>query len=230
MKDARQTGTTFSRVEAALKSLRAGHGVLVTDDEDRENEADLIFAAETLTCEQMAMLIRDCSGIVCLCLTDEQLEQLALPMMVDQSASAHGTVFTVSIDAADGGTGVLAEDRVRTVRVAIAGDARPGDLARPGHVFPLRAHPARVLGRRGHTEATVDLVRLPGLGPAGVLCGTSALAFMSSHAHSQRSCNGSCCEPKSSCYPGPTWWRALEQGAEPLVSRPCERGWRPPHH
>jgi 3,4-dihydroxy 2-butanone 4-phosphate synthase len=171
MKDVPQTGSARSRVEAALEALRSGKGVLVTDDEDRENEADLIFGAETLSCEQMAMLIRECSGIVCLCLSDEQIQRLALPMMVVDNTSAHGTAFTVSIDAARGaGTGVSAADRVRTVEVAIAVDSHPADLARPGHVFPLRAHPAGVLGRRGHTEATVDLVRLAGWRPAGVLC------------------------------------------------------------
>ena len=171
MKDVRQTGSPRSRVEAALEALRGGNGVLVADDEDRENEADLVFAVETLTCAQMAMLIRECSGIVCLCLTDEQIRRLALPMMVADNTSAHHTAFTVSVDAASGGgTGVSAADRVRTVQVAVAADSRPEDLARPGHVFPLRAHPAGVLGRRGHTEATVDLVRLAGRKPAGVLC------------------------------------------------------------
>jgi len=171
MKDVRPTSLGRSRVEFALEALRGGNGVLVTDDEDRENEADLIFGAETLTCEQMAMLIRECSGIVCLCLTDEQIRRLALPMMVVDNTSTHGTAFTVSIDAAQGGgTGVSAADRVRTVQVAISADSGPADLARPGHVFPLRAHPAGVLGRRGHTEATVDLARLAGWRPAGVLC------------------------------------------------------------
>lgn len=171
MKEVRLTGAIRSRVEAALRALRGGKGVLVADDEDRENEADLVFGAETLSCEQMAMMIRDCSGIVCLCLTDERIRRLDLPMMVADNTSAHRTAFTVSIDAAQGGgTGVSAADRVRTVQVAIATDSRPADLARPGHIFPLRAHPSGVLGRRGHTEATVDLVSLAGWRPAGVLC------------------------------------------------------------
>jgi 3,4-dihydroxy 2-butanone 4-phosphate synthase len=160
-----------ARVEAALESLRGGNGVLVTDDAEREDEADLIFAAESLSQAQMAMLIRDCSGIVCLCLTDDHVRRLALTMMVDDNTSPHGTGFTVSIDAASGcSTGVSAADRVRTVRAAIAEDARPEHFTRPGHVFPLRAHPGGVLARRGHTEATVDLARLAGLRPAGVLC------------------------------------------------------------
>jgi len=143
----------------------------VTDDEDRENEGDLIFAAETLTNEQMAMLIRECSGIVCLCLTDEKIKQLGLPMMVEENKSQYETAFTVTIEAAKGvTTGVSAADRVTTVKAAIAKDAKPGDLASPGHVFPLRARPGGVLERGGHTEATVDLNRLAGLEPCGVLC------------------------------------------------------------
>lgn len=159
------------RVEAALAALREGRGVLLVDDEDRENEGDLVFGAESLTTEQMAMLIRECSGIVCLCLPDETLKQLALPLMVDTNTSHHGTAFTVSIDARRGiTTGVSAADRVATVRAAVATDARPDDLVRPGHIFPLRAQPGGVLTRRGHTEGVIDLMRLAGLAPAGVLC------------------------------------------------------------
>ena len=164
-------GSTVERVEKALAALRAGQGILVTDDEDRENEGDLIFSAEHLTVEQMALLIRECSGIVCLCLTDERVRALDLPMMVETNTSSFGTAFTVSIEAARGvTTGVSAADRVATIRAAIADDARPEDLRRPGHVFPLRARPGGVLERRGHTEATVDLMRLAGLKPFGVLC------------------------------------------------------------
>ncbi|MGE4557358.1 MAG: 3,4-dihydroxy-2-butanone-4-phosphate synthase [Desulfovibrionaceae bacterium] len=159
------------RIERALDVLRNGRGVLVRDDEDRENEADLIFPAETLTHEQMAMLIRECSGIVCLCLTDEQADALDLPPMVERNTSQFGTAFTVTIEAARGvTTGVSAADRVSTVRAAVADGAKPSDLSRPGHVFPLRARPGGVLERRGHTEAVVDLMRLAGLKPAGVLC------------------------------------------------------------
>ena len=164
-------GTPHTRVERALTALRGGGGILLVDDEDRENEGDLVFAAESLTTEQMALLIRECSGIVCLCLTDETLRQLDLPMMVESNTSRHGTAFTVSIDACHGvGTGVSAVDRVTTVRAAIAADARPEDLVRPGHVFPLRAHPGGVLSRRGHTEGAIELMRMAGLNPAGVLC------------------------------------------------------------
>ena len=164
-------GDPIARVEAALAALRAGQGVLVADDEDRENEGDLIFAAETMTNEQMAMMIRECSGIVCLCLTDERVSQLELPMMVEANSSHYQTAFTVTIEAAQGvTTGVSAADRITTIRAAIADGARPSDLHRPGHVFPLRARTGGVLTRRGHTEATVDLMQLAGLKPYGVLC------------------------------------------------------------
>ncbi|MCX8957920.1 3,4-dihydroxy-2-butanone-4-phosphate synthase [Erwinia psidii] len=164
-------GTPEQRVERAVAALRDGRGVMVLDDEDRENEGDMIFAAETITVEQMALTIRHGSGIVCLCLTEERRQQLELPMMVDNNTSAYGTGFTVTIEAAEGvTTGVSAKDRVTTIRAAIADNARPGDLNRPGHVFPLRAHDGGVLSRCGHTEATVDLVTLAGFKPAGVLC------------------------------------------------------------
>lgn len=166
-----QFGSPEQRVEAALAALRAGLGVLVVDDEDRENEGDLIFAAESMTTAQMALMIRACSGIVCLCLTTERTRQLALPMMVETNSSQFQTAFTVTIEAAQGvTTGVSAQDRLTTIRAAIADQAQPQDLHRPGHVFPLRARDGGVLTRRGHTEATVDLMRLAGLKPYGVLC------------------------------------------------------------
>lgn len=164
-------GNPRTRVERALESLRQGGGVLVVDDEDRENEGDLIYPAGSVTPEQMALLIRECSGIVCLCLTDERADRLDLPPMVAHNTSRNKTAFTVTIEAAEGvSTGVSAADRVRTVRAAVAEDARPEHLHRPGHVFPLRARPGGVLERPGHTEATVDLMRLAGHAPAGVLC------------------------------------------------------------
>ena len=135
------------------------------------NEGDLIFPAETLTPDQMAMLIRECSGIVCLCLTGDKARSLDLPQMVSENTSQNKTAFTVSIEAARGvTTGVSAADRVATVKAAVADLAVPEDLHRPGHVFPLCARPGGVLERRGHTEATVDLMRLAGLKPCGVLC------------------------------------------------------------
>jgi 3,4-dihydroxy 2-butanone 4-phosphate synthase len=164
-------GSAQSRVEIALHALRQGSGVLVSDDEQRENEADVVFAAESLTESQMALMIRQCSGIVCLCLTPEKVRDLGLPAMAEHNSSRHQTAFTVAIDAAVGvTTGVSAADRLRTVRAAIADDARPEDLCRPGHMFPLEARPGGVLERGGHTEATVDLMRLAGLKPYGVLC------------------------------------------------------------
>jgi 3,4-dihydroxy 2-butanone 4-phosphate synthase len=158
------------RIEAALTALRAGIPVVLLDDDDRENEADLIAAAETLTRDVMARLIRDCSGIVCLCLDDATVQQLDLPPMAARNECRHGTAFTVSVDARHGiTTGVSAADRLVTVRAAIAEGAKPADLIRPGHMFPLRAHPGGVLTRRGHTEGAVELAQLAGLKPAAVL-------------------------------------------------------------
>ncbi|RLM04928.1 3,4-dihydroxy-2-butanone-4-phosphate synthase [Gibbsiella quercinecans] len=164
-------GTPTERVERALDALRNGRGVMVLDDENRENEGDMIFAAETMTVEQMALTIRHGSGIVCLCITEERRQQLELPMMVANNSSHFQTAFTVTIEAAQGvTTGVSAADRLTTIRAAIADNAAPSDLNRPGHVFPLRAQPGGVLNRRGHTEATIELVSMAGFKPAGVLC------------------------------------------------------------
>ena len=164
-------GSPKKRVENALAALKDGRGVIVTDDEDRENEGDMIFSSDHLTPSQMALLIRECSGIVCLCLTDEKIEQLDLPMMVDENRSQYQTAFTVSIEAAEGvTTGVSAADRVQTIKAASACNAAPSDINSPGHIFPLKACKDGVLERRGHTEATVDLMRLAELNPCGVLC------------------------------------------------------------
>ena len=164
-------GTSEERVEIALNAIKEGNGVLVTDNEDRENEGDMIFSAENLTEKQMALLIREGSGIVCLCLTPEKCDELELPMMVENNTSTYGTGFTISIEAAEGvTTGVSAADRVTTVKAAANPDAKPEDLSHPGHVFPLRAKAGGVLERDGHTEATIDLMNLAGLHPAGVLC------------------------------------------------------------
>lgn len=164
-------GTPVERVERAIDALRNGRGVMVLDDENRENEGDMIFAAETMTVEQMALTIRHGSGIVCLCLTEERRQQLELPMMVENNSSQFQTAFTVTIEAAEGvTTGVSAADRITTIRAATADNAKPSDLNRPGHVFPLRAQNGGVLSRRGHTEATIDLVSLAGFKPMGVLC------------------------------------------------------------
>lgn len=164
-------GNPITRVENALIALKEGRGVLLLDDEDRENEGDIIYSVEHLTNEQMALMIRECSGIVCLCLTDAQADKLELPPMVVNNNSANQTAFTVSIEAKQGvTTGVSAADRVTTIKTAANPNAKPDDLARPGHVFPLRARPGGVMTRRGHTEGTIDLMQMAGLQPAGVLC------------------------------------------------------------
>ena len=159
------------RIQRALNDIRQGRPVILVDDFDRENEADLIAAAETISVPTMALFIREGSGIVCLCLTDETLEQLELPQMVSNNESCFQTAFTVTIDAREGvSTGVSAQDRVTTIRAAASSNANPRDLVRPGHVFPLRAAPGGVLARQGHTEGSVDLVVMAGMKPAAVLC------------------------------------------------------------
>lgn len=164
-------GDARQRVERAEAALRQGRGVLLVDDEERENEGDLIFSAERMGVADMALMIRRCSGIVCLCITQERAAQLALPQMVAENTSRYGTAFTVSVEAAEGvTTGVSAADRIRTIRAAIAADALPGDLNRPGHVFPLVARPGGVRERAGHTEGSIELVRRAGLQPCAVLC------------------------------------------------------------
>lgn len=162
---------SYTRVKRAIADLRAGRGVMVVDDENRENEGDLILSTDFLTVEQMALMIRACSGIVCVCLRDEDCKRLQLPLMVENNTNTQGTAFCVSIEAAQGcTTGVSAKDRVTTIKAAANPNGKPEDLLRPGHVYPLRARANGVLERRGHTEATVDLMRIAGLNPAGVLC------------------------------------------------------------
>ncbi len=151
--------------------MRDGHPVILVDNFDRENEADLIVAADRISEKVMALLIRECSGIVCLCLTEDKLRHLELPQMVTNNESCYQTAFAVTIDARYGiSTGVSAADRVSTIRAAIAEDAVPEDLVRPGHVFPLRAAAGGVLARQGHTEGAVELAKLAGLAPAAILC------------------------------------------------------------
>ena len=164
-------GTSMQRVERGLTALKDGQGVIVTDDENRENEGDLIFSAQSITPPQMALLIRECSGIVCLCMPEEHIARLGLPMMVENNTSRFQPAFTVSIEAQKGvTTGVSAADRVTTIRAATADDAGPHSLNTPGHIFPLKACRGGVLERPGHTEASVDLMRLAGLKPFGVIC------------------------------------------------------------
>ena len=159
------------RWRAAAQAMREGRPVLLTDDGDREDEADLIVAAESLSVAAMATMIRDGSGIVCLCLTPEHAERLGLVPMVRDNKSRYGTAFTVSIEAREGvGSGVSAADRVTTIRAATAAGCGAADIVSPGHVFPLVAHPGGVLARRGHTEGALVLCALAGLQPAAVLC------------------------------------------------------------
>ena len=161
------------RVEKAIAYVRAGKLVILTDDEDRENEGDLCMAAEKATPAAVNFMARYGRGLVCLSLTEEKVRSLRLPLMVDEASntSGYGTAFTVSIEAREGvTTGISAKDRAHTIRTAVRDDARPEDLARPGHVFPLRARKGGVLVRAGQTEGSVDLARLAGLKPAGVIC------------------------------------------------------------
>ncbi|HEY3412429.1 MAG TPA: bifunctional 3,4-dihydroxy-2-butanone-4-phosphate synthase/GTP cyclohydrolase II [Armatimonadota bacterium] len=161
----------FSKIEEALEDLRAGHMVIVTDDEDRENEGDFVMAAEKVTPEHVNFMITHGRGTLCVPLTAARLEQLSLPLMVQRNTAALGTAFTVTVDASHGTTtGISAFDRARTIQTLVDPAAKPSDLARPGHVFPLQAAEGGVLRRAGHTEASVDLARLAGLQPAGVVC------------------------------------------------------------
>ena len=161
----------FDPVEAAIEAIAAGHLVVVTDDEDRENEGDLIMAAARATPQAVGQMIRYGSGIVCVPLVEGQLRRLGLGPMVAQNRESHRTDFAVSVDAAAGvTTGISAADRTAAIRILADPQARPDQLVQPGHVFPLRARPGGVLERAGHTEAAVDLAVLAGLPAAGVLC------------------------------------------------------------
>jgi len=163
----------FARIEDAIAAMRAGEMVIVVDDEDRENEGDLTVAAEKVTPELINFMAKFGRGLICLALTEEKLEELDLPLMVESrdNDSPFGTGFTVSVDARHGiSTGISAADRAHTILVSIRDGARPQDLVRPGHVFPLRAQKGGVLVRTGQTEGSVDLARLAGLKPAAVIC------------------------------------------------------------
>jgi 3,4-dihydroxy 2-butanone 4-phosphate synthase/GTP cyclohydrolase II len=161
----------FVTIEEAIEEIRAGRFVVVVDDEDRENEGDLTIAAEFATPEAVNFMATHGRGLICLCLTGERCRELGLRQMTDQNETPYGTAFTVSIEARDGiSTGISAHDRARTIQVAIDPESAPRDLVSPGHVFPLQARPGGVLQRAGQTEAAVDLARLAGLTPAGVVC------------------------------------------------------------
>jgi 3,4-dihydroxy 2-butanone 4-phosphate synthase/GTP cyclohydrolase II len=163
--------TRFATVEEAIEEIREGRMVVVVDDEDRENEGDLTIAAQFATPDAINFMATHARGLICLCLTEERADELALRPMTDHNETPLGTAFTVSVEAREGvTTGISAADRSRTIQVAIHPDSTPHDLVQPGHVFPLRAKPGGVLERIGQTEAAVDLARLAGLNPSGVIC------------------------------------------------------------
>ena len=164
---------SFHTIEEALRALRSGRPIIVVDDEDRENEGDLIIAAEFATPEAINFMAREARGLICIAMTGETLDRLGIPMMVPagENSSAFGSPFTVSVEAREGvTTGISVYDRAKTIQTLIDPASTSADIAMPGHMFPLRAHEDGVLGRRGHTEAGVDLARLAGLFPAAVLC------------------------------------------------------------
>ncbi len=161
----------FNRIDEAIEDFREGKILIVVDDEDRENEGDFIMAATKVTPEKINFMATKGRGLICVAMTEERLDELELHPMVQRITALHGTKFTVSVDAVKNTTtGISAHDRAQTIRVLIDPYAKPSDLARPGHVFPIKAEKGGVLSRAGHTEAVVDLARLAGLYPAGVLC------------------------------------------------------------
>lgn len=167
----RQDSNVVEHVQRCLNDIANGKMVILVDDEDRENEGDLVMAAELVTPDAINFMATHGRGLICLALAPEKCDALDLPLMVRQNQSGFGTAFTVSIEAAQGvTTGISAADRAHTVRTAVRPGARPSDLARPGHIFPLRAKPGGVLVRTGQTEGSVDMARLAGLEPAGVIC------------------------------------------------------------
>jgi 3,4-dihydroxy 2-butanone 4-phosphate synthase/GTP cyclohydrolase II len=167
----RREQTVISPTSEIIAEMRAGNIVVLVDDEDRENEGDLVLAAEHVTPEAVNFMAKHARGLVCLTLTEQRCRQLALPLMVRDNRAQMGTNFTLSIEAAEGvTTGISAHDRARTVRAAVAKDAKPSDIVQPGHIFPVMAQPGGVLVRAGHTEAGCDLAELAGLTPAAVIC------------------------------------------------------------
>ena len=161
---------SFNTTEEIIEDIRNGRMVILMDDEDRENEGDLVMAASHVRPEDINFMASHGRGLICVTLTRDRCEQLALPLMVQSNTSLHSTNFTLSIEAAQGvTTGISAQDRARTVLAAVAPDAQPSDIVQPGHIFPLMAQPGGVLTRAGHTEAGCDLARLAGLEPASVI-------------------------------------------------------------
>src|SRR5919204_2276932 len=171
MTNPRRRSTPFATIDEAARDLREGRMVIVVDDEDRENEGDITVAAEHCTPEQVAFMRKHCSGVICVALSPERIARLDLPPMVQRNEARLGTAFTVSVDAREGvTTGISAADRARTIRVLADPTTAPQDLVKPGHIFPLQAREGGVLVRAGQTEAAVDLCRLAGLAPVGVIC------------------------------------------------------------
>ena len=165
------TARPFHRIEEAIRDIKRGKFVIMVDDEDRENEGDLVMAAQYVTPQAINFMAQHARGLICLALAPQRAEELHLPQQAAENTATFGTAFTVSIDAKQGiTTGISAADRARTIQVAIDPMTKPADLARPGHIFPLRAQPGGVLKRAGQTEGSVDLARLAGLKPAGVIC------------------------------------------------------------
>ncbi|HPD17077.1 MAG TPA: bifunctional 3,4-dihydroxy-2-butanone-4-phosphate synthase/GTP cyclohydrolase II [Planctomycetota bacterium] len=161
----------LSSIEEAVRELQAGRMIILVDDESRENEGDLVLAADKVTPEAIAFMAKHGSGLICLALTAEKVDELQLPLQPQRGPSRYGTAFTVSIEAREGiSTGISAHDRATTIRTAVAPHCKPSDLCTPGHVFPLRAREGGVLARAGQTEGSVDLCRIAGLTPAGVIC------------------------------------------------------------
>jgi 3,4-dihydroxy 2-butanone 4-phosphate synthase / GTP cyclohydrolase II len=166
-----ESKSAFATIEEAIEDVRQGKFVVVVDAADRENEGDLTIAAQFATPEAVNFMTKEARGLICLCMSEDRCDELGLRQMTDRNETPYGTAFTVSVEAREGvTTGISAPDRSRTIQVAIDPDARPDDLVQPGHVFPLRARDGGVLVRAGQTEAAVDLARLAGLNPAGVVC------------------------------------------------------------
>ncbi|MBY5519368.1 3,4-dihydroxy-2-butanone-4-phosphate synthase [Rhizobium leguminosarum] len=162
---------TIATIEFAISAIASGKMVVVVDDQNRENEGDIVVAADAVTPETIAFMMTHARGLVCIAMEGERLDALDIPLMVPNNTESHKTAFTVSVDyLKNTTTGISAADRAATVRALVDDRAKPAEFARPGHIFPLRANPRGVLGRPGHTEAAVDLARLAGRTPAGVIC------------------------------------------------------------
>ncbi|WP_105381550.1 3,4-dihydroxy-2-butanone-4-phosphate synthase [Neorhizobium alkalisoli] len=161
----------ISKIEDALEALARGRMIVVVDDEDRENEGDIIAASQSVTAETIAFMMNHARGLICVAMEGDRLDALDIPLMVPRNTESHKTAFTISVDYIPGTTtGISASDRAATVKALVDPRTQPDDFARPGHIFPLRAHPNGVVARPGHTEAAVDLCRLAGLEPSGVIC------------------------------------------------------------